>query len=108
LNRYEKTHAGKRGSGVVEIALSELEDCIPSNKGIEDEVEELYITEVIDRFLDSLPKQSRDVFLQRYWYLSSITDISVDLGLSESKVKSMLFRTRDKLKKCLEKEGVSI
>jgi RNA polymerase sigma-70 factor (ECF subfamily) len=108
LNRYEKANAEKRGGGVVEIAISELEDCLPSETNVEDEVEEAYLSELIDRFLDFLPKQARDVFVQRYWYLSSISDIAADLGLSENNVKSILFRTRNKLKQQLQKEGIAI
>jgi RNA polymerase sigma-70 factor (ECF subfamily) len=108
LNRYEKAQAEKRGGGVVEIALSELEDCVPGRMSVNDEIEGIFITKAIDRFLDALPRQSRNVFVQRYWYLSSIADISADLGISESNVMSMLFRTRNKQKKFLEKEGVSM
>lgn len=106
LNRYEKMNAEKRGGGVVKIAISELEDCIPSDTSVEDEVEEIYITELIDRFLDKQPNKSRDVFVQRYWYLYSIADISTNLGISENTVKSILFRMREKLKQQLKKEGV--
>ncbi|MCL2084196.1 MAG: sigma-70 family RNA polymerase sigma factor [Oscillospiraceae bacterium] len=108
LNRYEKSNAGKRGGGVMEIALSELEDCIPDRMSVEGEIEGNRITEMIDRFLDAMPKQSRDVFVQRYWYLSTIADISADLGIGENSVKSILFRARAKLKQLLEKEGVLI
>lgn len=108
LNRYESMSAKKRGGGMVEIAISELEDCIPSDTSIENEIDDIYMTEQIDRFLDTLPSQSRDVFVQRYWYLCSIEDISADLGINKNTVKSILFRIRAKLKQHLEKEGISI
>ncbi|MDR0381928.1 MAG: RNA polymerase sigma factor [Oscillospiraceae bacterium] len=104
LNRHEKMNAEKRGGGMVEIALSELEACIPASA----DVEEGRLGEVIDQFLDSIPTRSRDVFVQRYWYLSSIAEISKDLHIGESNVKSVLLRTRNKLKQHLEKEGVPI
>ncbi|MDR0219990.1 MAG: sigma-70 family RNA polymerase sigma factor [Lachnospiraceae bacterium] len=108
LNRYEKQHAEKRGGGAVEIAIAELEDCLPARASVEEEVEENILAALVDNFLDTLPLRSRDVFVQRYWYLCSITDISTDLGLSENNVKSMLFRTRNKLKHYLEREGIAI
>jgi RNA polymerase sigma-70 factor (ECF subfamily) len=108
LNRYEKLHAGKRGGGAVEVAIAELEDCLPSPASVEGEVEENILTELIDKFLDTLPLRSRDAFVQRYWYLCSIADISADLGISENNVKSLLFRARNKLKQQLNKEGIAI
>ena len=70
--------------------------------------DEIALSEAINRFLGALPKQTRIVFLRRYWYLYSISDIAKDLGLSESNVKVMLMRTRRKFKDHLEKEGISI
>ena len=64
--------------------------------------------DAINRFLASIPRRTRIVFLRRYWYLSSIADIAEDLGLSESNVKVLLMRTRKKFKEHLEKEGISI
>jgi RNA polymerase sigma-70 factor (ECF subfamily) len=108
LNRYEKLHAEKRGGGAVEVALAELADCIPSSTSVEEEIEGKALTELIDKFLDTLSLQARNVFVQRYWYLCSVADISADLGISENNVKSILFRTRNKLKQQLEKEGITI
>ena len=50
----------------------------------------------------------RKVFVRRYWYMDSISDISVSFGISESKAKSILFRMRNKLREYLEKEGVMV
>jgi RNA polymerase sigma-70 factor (ECF subfamily) len=108
LNRYEKLHADKRGGGVVEVAITELEECLPSNTSVEDAVAETFLSELIDSFLDTLPRRSRDVFVQRYWYLCSIADISTDLGISENNVKAILFRTRNKLKQQLKREDIVI
>ena len=56
------------------------------------------------RFLDSLPVTERRVFLLRYWYLESVDSIASKFGFSQSKVKSMLYRTRSRLRQQLEKE----
>ena len=106
LNRYEKMNAEKRGGGAAGIAVSELEECIPSGMSVEDEVEGIYMTELLNRFLDTIPVRSRDVFVQRYWYLCSVAEISADLGIGESAVKSILFRTRKRFKQLLKKEGI--
>ena len=52
-----------------------------------------------------LPETERKIFMCRYWYMDSITDISTRFGFSESKVTSMLYRIRGRLKVVLEKEG---
>jgi RNA polymerase sigma-70 factor (ECF subfamily) len=105
LQKYTKNHAQKRGAGQVELALSELEECIPANTSLEQIVEERLLAESLDAFLRGLRKETRMVFVARYWYLYSIQEISKHYDMSESKVKSMLHRTRKKLKVYLEREG---
>ena len=62
----------------------------------------------LQSFLQQLPRATRIVFVQRYWYLNSIAEIAQKNGMGESKVKMMLLRTRKKLKAALETEGISI
>lgn len=63
------------------------------------------LTRLLNRFLSGLPAAQRQVFLARYWYGAAVKDIARQFGYSESKVKSMLYRTREKLRLTLEKEG---
>ena len=58
--------------------------------------------------MQQLPRETRIVFVQRYWYLDSIAEIARKNGIGESKVKMILLRTRTKLKAALETEGISI
>lgn len=106
LDRYDRLHAIKRG-GNVELALDEIGECIPSGDGREMS-DEIALKEAINGFLASLPKQTRIIFMRRYWYLSPVKNIAGDLGLSVSNVKVILMRTRKKFKEYLEKEGISI
>ena len=71
-------------------------------------VDEHVLVEAINTFLEDLPKQKRIMFVQRYWYLMPVKEIAEHLGVSESQVKSTLFRTRNALKLFLEREGVLI
>ena len=64
------------------------------------------LAEAINRFLDGLPETDCQIFVRRYWYFQSLTDIADACGCSESKVKSMLYRTRKKLYTALEKEAL--
>ncbi len=106
LNRYRRKRAAKRSGGEIEIALSELENCIPAATGVEQVAEESFLVSVINRFLYAQTKTKRNIFILRYWHLYSIRDIADMYGERESKVKSLLFRMRNELKKILEKEDI--
>ncbi len=108
LNRYKSLHAQKRGKDQVDVALSELEECIGGTSKVETRADELVVVEVMNRFLAGQPKLNRVVFVKRYWYLSSIKEIADELGMNENRITSMLFRMRKELKKCLESEGIAL
>ena len=105
LDRYDYNAAKKR-NGKFNILLSELEECIPSANNVEMQYESGQVSMAISDFLRSIDSEIRVVFIRRYWYSDSLKDISKQLGISESKLKSILFRTRNKLKVYLEKEGI--
>ena len=105
LNRRREYHAQKRGGGQVSLALDELGEVISSTVSVEDALEAKELSVAVDAFLRTLPKTERRVFLRRYWYLDSIAEIARRFGFSQSKVKSMLHRTRGKLLSHLRKEG---
>ena len=105
IDRWRTRSAYKRGGGEIILALEELEDCIADMQDVEVIHEQKEIIKAYNNFLDTLPVVERRVFLYRYWHMESIESIANQLGFSQSKVKSMLHRTRDKLRKQLEKEG---
>jgi len=106
IKKWEKAHADKRGGGQMDLILSELDECIPSGNNVEDSVNESVLTEQINLFLAALPQANRIIFVRRYWYASSISDIAEQCHMSESKVKSILFRLRNQLKAKLKKAGI--
>ena len=89
----------------VELALEELGDCVPLGGDAQQALEGRELTRLLNRFLSGQPAAQRQVFLARYWYGAAVKDIARQFGYSESKVKSMLYRTREKLRLTLEKEG---
>ncbi len=107
LDRLDRDHAQKRGGNVF-IALEEIGECVPASEDGRAMSDEIALRDAINEFLGYLPRQTRIIFLRRYWYLCSISDISNDLGLSESNVKVILMRTRKKFREHLEKEGISV
>jgi len=106
FNRFTARNTQKRGGTNIELLLSELEECIPSDSSVEADYEAGQTARIIDAFLASAKPDNRIIFVRRYWYADSITEIASRFDMSESKVKSILFRTRNKLKDYLEKEGV--
>ena len=105
LNRLKEKNALKRGAGEADAALEELDEFIASGATVEDEVEGRLLKDEINRFLGGLSRNMRVAFVQRYFYFSTVKEIAANLGLTENNVKSLLFRTRNKLKEHLEKEG---
>ena len=106
LNRYKLLTAQKRGKGQAELALSELEGCIPTQGDLEQITDEMVLINAIEAFLRRQPRTQRNIFIGRYWYLYSIRDLAGAYHMSESKVVSLLYRVRNKLKLHLEKEEI--
>ncbi len=106
IDRLEEAHAKKRGGGETAEVSEEFWDCLPSAEGnIPDEVA---FSDAMNRFLGALDRRTRVVFLQRYWYIVPVREIAEGQGMSEGAVKTLLHRTREKLKAFLEKEGISV
>ena len=105
LNMVRKDKALKRGSAEVRVVFEEVEEWLASDQNVEQEISERELAESIDGFLAGLPETERNVFVRRYYYMQSVSEISEYHGFSESKVKSMLFRIRKKLYNKLKKEN---
>jgi RNA polymerase sigma-70 factor (ECF subfamily) len=101
FNCLKKKNRQKRSAVMVELT-DELGDCLIS------EMEEQGITEAINHFLLGISPDARIVFVKRYFYMDSISDIAQNCGFSVSKVTSMLFRTRKALRKYLEGRNITI
>lgn len=105
IDRWRERNASKRGGGEVPLALEELQDCVAGMQNVEMDYERKEIINAYVKFLDALPATERRVFLCRYWYVDSVEAIADKFGFSQSKVKTMLHRTRAKLRKQLAEEG---
>lgn len=106
LNKWRNRSRRKRGGGEMPLALEELSECIPSGEDVARKAEQKELTQAIVRCLNALPDTEREVFVCRYWYLADIRQISKAFGFTESKTKSMLHRTRIRLKSRLTEEGL--
>lgn len=106
INRFKKNTAQKRGGREIDVALDELDECVSGVESAEDALMRKEILASLNRFLAGLSAEERDVFLCRYWYVNSLDEIASKTGFSVGKIKSMLHRTRGKLGKHLNKEGL--
>ena len=97
----------KRSAFICELS-TEMEQCIPAPDDIQCRIEDMALGEALNGFLFTLDEEKRNIFVRRYWYMDSVADISGRFSLSESKVKTTLFRCRNQLREHLEKEGYTL
>lgn len=107
LNRYEYNKAGKRNSQF-DLVLDELEECLASSYSVEDTYIAGEVAGMINAFLEKMKTETRVMFVRRYYYADSVKEIAERLAVSESKVKTTLFRVRQELKDYLEAQGVQV
>ena len=108
LDRWRYSRAAKRGGPQVEVALEELEHCLPAPGRPEERLEERETAALISRFLREQSDLDRNLFLRRYWYLDSISALAKRFHLSEGQTKSRLHRIRLRLREALVREGVAV
>lgn len=106
LDRYRRRSRKKRGGGETELALDELEDCVPSRSGVEQQIEERELEQAIDAFLSTLSVPERKIFVARYWFVAPMKEIAARLNCSPGKVKTTLYRLRGRLRTYLQEEGL--
>ena len=107
LKKYYNNTAQKRNS-IYDVALDEIADCIPASFSVEDEVAAREVSGLIDRFLETLDRQSRILFIRRYWHADSIEDLAALFHKSKHYISVRLSRIRKDLEQHLKKEGVSL
>ncbi len=105
IAKYHKNTAKKRNS-IYDVSLSELENCFESKDTAESEFDAKQTAQIIDRFLLSIDKESRVMFVRRYYFSDSISSIAKRCLTSPHNVSVKLSRIREKLKNHLIKEGV--
>ena len=106
IDLYRRQRAKKRSFGAT-IMYEELSECIPDNSpSVFDRMENGALARLINTFLEELDREKRIVFVRRYFYSDSIDDISQMLGISQSKIKSMLMRMRQRLAQLIRSEGL--
>lgn len=105
IDILRKKTCGRRRASEYAISLSELDECLPAGNITEQNADVHLLAEAINKYLRTLPVEARDIFIGRYYYSDSIREVASYYRMSESKVKSMLYRIRIGLRAYLEEEG---
>lgn len=106
IGRFRAKSAEKRAESRYTLALDELAEVLPDPDENGAPVDRIALRDALDRFLGALPKRTRTVFVKRYWYFTPICTIADELGMSDGAVRILLHRTRESLRKSLQKEGL--
>lgn len=106
MDKLDWRNAVKRNAQVVSLT-QEMELCIPDQRR-ERDLEAQELGRILNAFVAALPRETRMIFLRRYWYADSVKEIADRYGITESKVKTSLHRTRKKLSKHLTQEGIAV
>lgn len=108
IDIYRKRNSKKRLASEYALSLSELGDCVSGHDTTEQCIDLCLLAEAINTYLRSLSPEARSVFVGRYYFIDSLREVASYYGMSEAKVKSMLYRCRMGLRAYLEKEGFTL
>ena len=104
IDRYRKN--ARRNRCTLDEVLAELQ--VPELSDPEQSAEGKELSRMISSFLRAQPPEKRVLFVRRYWYVDSISEISRKTGMKEERIRTELYRMRKKLRTCLEKEGYTV
>lgn len=107
INRYKYIHAQKRGGNYQEC-IDEFEWALSTNETPEDKYIASEVAKYIDEFIDTMNRRNRLIFVRRYWYMDSYSDIAGMTGMRENAIRTRLSRQREQLKQFLIRKGVEI
>ena len=108
IDIFRGRHREKRRASEYALSLNELEDCVSAGNTTEDLVNRKLLSDAIGIYLRRLPEEARNAFIGRYYFLDSLKEVAAYCGMTESKAKSLLYRTRLGLKEYLIKEGFDL
>ena len=104
LDMIRKRNSSKRSAVFCELT-DEMQECLPGASSVTQEIDAKELTQLINEFLESCTEEQRNIFVRRYWYFDSVAEICAKYSLPQSRVKTTLFRMREKLKKRLTDGG---
>ena len=108
IKRYKYNIADKRGGGQLPVVLDEISNLVSETDDVEQEFNSKELIKAIDTFLGTLSAEKRGIFIRRYWYFDSISDIANRFGTTENNISVTLNRLRLKLHTYLLERGFEL
>ena len=108
FNKYKHDHAEKRGGSEMTLVLDELADCVSDADDVDCIIDRQELVDAINSFMESLPTEKRNLFVRRYWYADSVSDIAHAYGMLPGTASKALERMRKQLKMYLTKRGFDL
>ena len=85
-----------------------IQGCVSGNSNVEQAYEHTELVAAINDFLGTLPVKKRNIFVCRYWYTDSISDIAARHNMTYAAVSMELNRLRTKLHNYLIERGYGL
>lgn len=108
IDRWRQLHSQKRGGGEYALTLSELEECLTKGDDAAQTVDARLLAEAIGAYLRTLPAETRAIFVCRYYHLTPVRELAERFHCGESRITTLLLRTRQGLSAYLIKEGFDL
>ena len=108
INLFKQRGSLKNGGGYSSVSFEEISEFLPAADDVDISVDRRAFTDALERFLNTLPKNRRVMFVRRYFYCSTYSDIAKEMHITEGSAAASVRRTREKLREFLEKEGIRI
>lgn len=108
IKRYRHNTADKRGGGQATAVLDEIAEIVSGTDSAEQALDRKELVKAIDTFLGVLSPEKRGIFVRRYWYFDSVSEIASRFGMTENNVSVTLNRIRLKLHSYLLERGFEL
>lgn len=109
IDRY-RYHTREKRASAYTATLSELDVALPDPascpNAATDGEDSAAVSRALSRFLGTLDRETRVLFLRRFVLLESVEDLAARFGMRENTVSARLYRAKRRLKKFLETEGI--
>ncbi|MBQ1410356.1 MAG: sigma-70 family RNA polymerase sigma factor [Oscillospiraceae bacterium] len=105
IDRLRQLGSVKRGGSAITVSLDELEQ-VTGRGSVESSILADELGAAVDKFLRTQSQEARSIFLRRYYFFDTRTEIADRYEISVAQVSVVLSRTRKRLRNYLKEEGL--